>query len=471
MADENRNDASPDCVVPADGSSSTSASVGDAWDWFLRKRLCEAQYIIADESWEHVLAETDETGHHVLPTSYGEGMYVANQSSIVEGCAQIIGDGLCCSVLFRVWDERRYGHDKDENIFSVERCVVILELHDKLDHVPDMCKWVDIRRHSIYHTEEEAQEAIAKELQYRREGVYPPHRPEWSHRGWFLKTSAWFVEQLESRGKEVNWGVEFKMISQYCTVLLAETEEGDFYLRASPWYCNEAAISLLLSSVDPMHVRVPFVADVGRGLMINRDYGEATGFYLLRLTESRKFFRSYAKLQMASTAILKELADAGLPVVSLEWAEAQLDVLCNDEEIRRWEGTEEFELFLEHKEDLRVLLKKLMKLSEGMPMALVHGILEIDHAYRSQEEEGEFCFFDWTFAYISHPMSGLVETNETLELYMEEWSSVISLKTLEEMRLLCKTLDGYLFLWSSLTYVRKLDENGKRNCDYFFHLA
>ena len=59
------------------------------------------------------------------------------------------------------------------------------------------------------------------------------------------------MEQLESRGMELKWSAENVAMSPYCTVLRAETDEGEFHLKVSSSYCNEAAISVLLSSVDP----------------------------------------------------------------------------------------------------------------------------------------------------------------------------------------------------------------------------
>ena len=462
MANEHENDASPNLVITVDGSSG-SASVGNVWDWCMHEELNEAQYIVADESWENVLAKPDKAGCYRLPGVYTKGIYDRDPARLVWGSKQVFGDDVGCTVLFSVWNSIKNGYnEKERTYFSIDRCVVVLDLHDELDCVPDGYEWVNVRYHTIHHSEEDAQKAIAMELQYRRDGVYPPYRPEWSHRGWFSKTSEWFVEQLESRGMKLKWAVENVAMSPYCTVLRAETDEGEFHLKASSSYCNEAAISALLSSVDPTHVCVPFATDVEKSLMINRDYGEIIGYCMVGLNDCRNLFQSYAKLQMASAAVVKELENAGLPVLSLEWAESQLDVLCEDQEVRRVDGTEEFKLFVEHKEDLRVLLKKLMKLSKKMPMTVVHEEFGFGNVCRSKEKEGEFCFFDWECGYISHPLFGAqFSRDDVLELYMEEWSSVASLETLKEMRQLCEKLRGYISLLITLHGCRSLDENSK----------
>lgn len=62
--------------------------------------------------------------------------------------------------------------------------------------------------------------------------------------------------------------------SLWVTVLRGNIEDKQFYLKASPCFCDEGARTCIMSESAPVLVCKPLVADRERGAFISSDYGE-----------------------------------------------------------------------------------------------------------------------------------------------------------------------------------------------------
>ncbi len=67
----------------------------------------------------------------------------------------------------------------------------------------------------------------------------------------------WMCEILRSHGLEVEGRVEQLKSTMLSTVLRARTEKGEYFLKCTPAFCNEAAMTEVLCRAAPKYVETP----------------------------------------------------------------------------------------------------------------------------------------------------------------------------------------------------------------------
>ncbi len=146
----------------------------------------------------------------------------------------------------------------DRRTYVISRAVVCFECHEDPEEIPEGWEWVNIHEASIDHPEDEICRAIDQEVDDMRNGREPKFRVAWGRAGWFRETSEWMCEILRSHGLEVEGRVEQLKSTMLSTVLRARTEKGgSTFLKCTPAFCNEAAITEVLCRAAPKYVEAP----------------------------------------------------------------------------------------------------------------------------------------------------------------------------------------------------------------------
>ncbi len=147
-------------------------------------------------------------------------------------------------------------------------------------------------------------------------------------------------------------------------VLRARTEKGEYFLKCTPAFCNEAAITEVLCRAAPKYVETPLFIDTERRITITADHKKELGIFGISNERVAKedrddFLRDLARFHHASSRVMEELEGAGLKVYRAEWMEENLDTLLEHEEVEFMKGSEEFEKVIRHKEEIREAVREL----------------------------------------------------------------------------------------------------------------
>ncbi len=104
------------------------------------------------------------------------------------------------------------------------------------------------------------------------------------------------------------------------TVLRARTEKGEYFLKCTPVFCNEAAMTEVLCRAASKYVETPLFIDTERRITITADHGKELGILGIKSTERvakedrDDFLRDLARFHHASSSVMEELEEAGLKV-------------------------------------------------------------------------------------------------------------------------------------------------------------
>jgi Phosphotransferase enzyme family len=233
----------------------------------------------------------------------------------------------------------------------------------------------------------------------------PPTRAPWSHPGWLAEAEAWVEESLAQRGRPTTGRVEQVRVWELSCVLRARTAGGAVFFKATadfPLFVDEGRVMRGLAQRS-RHVPRPLAVDSTRRWMLLDDVGPVVGWDA-PLEERELVHRLFARVQVESTARVGELFALGCIDRRPEWLARQAtELLADDASLAGLETAEVARL--------RSLAPALVAMCERLaagpvPDALVHGDLHLSNVAR---RDGDYLFFDWTDACVTHPFLDLID--------------------------------------------------------------
>lgn len=269
------------------------------------------------------------------------------------------------------------------------------------------------------------------------EGALP-----WSHPEWRADAEAWVREQLARLGYAVTGDIEQPHVIWWSTVLRVPTDRGVLWFKAvQPEGAFEARLTPYLARRWPQHTAEILAADARRGWMLARDAGTRLREVDDGTPTSEHWARllpAYASVQAELAGRTDELLGLGVPDRRLSVLPGQLaavldepdmlmlgqkDGLTDDERQRLLDGLPRFEQECRELEAMAV------------PPSVQHDDLHDGNAFL---RDGQYVFFDWGDACVSHPFHSLVvtlralayrygwepggpEVTRLLEAYLEPW--------------------------------------------------
>jgi len=252
----------------------------------------------------------------------------------------------------------------------------------------------------------EQRDRAADRLRELADGIVPPKRVPWAREGWLVKATAWIDESLAARGRTRSGRVEQMRAWCLSTLLRVPTAEGMVFFKAtaaSPLFVDEGAVMEGLWRLFPDNVPAPIARGRERRWMLLDNLGPELGWDA-PLEVREDVLRLFARMQIESSGRVDELLAIGCVDRRLEWLAAQIRELLADDAALG--GLEDSEIAT-----LRALGPKLeavcLGLAEtGVPDALAHGDLHLSNVARV---DGQYVFFDWTDACVTHPFFDLID--------------------------------------------------------------
>jgi Phosphotransferase enzyme family len=265
----------------------------------------------------------------------------------------------------------------------------------------------------------------------------PPERPQWARRGWFAEAGAWIEETVAAYGRSLTAPVE--QLSNWCisSILRAETAEGRVYFKAtatSPLFVDEGTVTRGLASMFPGKVPQPIAIDPARRWMLLDDFGPVVGWEA-ELDTRREVLSGFGELQLAAAERHDELLELGAIDRRPAWLASQIESLLRSPDPLGLEDDE--------RDRLSALEPRFVEMCErltagAVPDSLVHGDLHLSNVAGSP---GQYVFFDWTDACLTHPFLDLL-----VVLFEEDPELQRSLR------------DAYLGVWAGLASEEELLE-------------
>ena len=272
-----------------------------------------------------------------------------------------------------------------------------------------------------------------------------PERPEWARRGWFAEASAWTHEVLGACGRSAIGPVE--QISNWCisAILRTETDEGAAYFKAtarSPLFVEEGTVTRGLAEMFPGRVPRPIAVDSERRWMLLDDFGPVVG-WKADLETRVAVLTAFARMQREAAPRRDELLALGVLDRRAEWLASEIESLLSAPADLGLDVAEAEQL-AERAPWFRDACERLA--AGVVPDSLVHGDL---HLANVAVPNGQFVFFDWTDACITHPFLDLLivffeddrDVQRTLrDAYLGVWAELAPLHDLLELSELAEPL-------------------------------
>lgn len=442
-----------------------------SWDRCEEDLLEEVQFLVCDQAGKKVLVNTTEKRYR-LPGWFSDTAYYRNLDCMNAAVEDLFGSRYKFTVLQCIWQGQRR-LELDDDFHVLERSIVTLECQEDMNPAPEGFEWVSISAADIIHSEKDAVHAIKQEFDLGMTGG-SEFRVPWSNMGWYSHATQWMRTELGALDIDISENVVQLRASPWGTVLRGEAGIGQFYLKAGPWYCNEAAISLILSEVAPIQVQRPVVVDVRRNMFISSDYGETPKNIDSSTSDLAQLAKDLASLQKASVTKIDELVEAGVPVYRPGWAAEHLDELYEHKELSFMEDMSVRQELREYKETIRSALIDLDELTYGIPMTFVHGDLGENNVYRRGDGSGGFGFFDWDCAFIGLPFFDITDWSDNAEVaepYLEEWLEYQSMDNLREALVLGRAMVHVFKSFRALYDLEYMEECCKQYCRLYLFRA
>ena len=288
------------------------------------------------------------------------------------------------------------------------------------------------------------QRTMAQQALEEIEGLSDPDlRPPWSIPGWFDQATAWFKEELDKSEIELVHPIQCIYSWPVSAVLHAETSSGEIYMKAASQlrvFVDEPLLTSFLASLFPNRVPTPMCVEPEHRWMLLPDLG----YPIREATEEEKVqaLLAFGELQRRSIKHADELLRMGCPDRRLDKLEGHIesltlhkgvDVGLSDDELAR--------LPLAGAELMRIARRLA---NYNIPYTLGHGDLHLGNVARC---DGEYVFFDWGQACVSHPFLDawfFVQESEAKEMpeveYLALWREYESEDRLREALALAKPL-------------------------------
>ena len=267
-----------------------------------------------------------------------------------------------------------------------------------------------------------------------------PATEVWGSEAWRWAALRWIDAQLEQRGMaRVPKTPPQPRLRPWSTLLVIDTERhGRFWFKAAiPEVANEAGVLAALRSVAPDTVEIPLIADAERRWMLTPDLGRSMkdSGHDTDLSMISALLRRYSRLQRGSTAVLKELTDAGVPKLGPSDIARELLGMPIDPHVTHF---------------VRGAASRLEEL--GLPTVIDHGDLNAGNIFVTNPAPAAFTAVvgDWHDAGLGHPLVSLfapvsnvrgelqrrseaeadAASERLIRAYISTWSDLVSTATL-----------------------------------------
>lgn len=243
--------------------------------------------------------------------------------------------------------------------------------------------------------------------------------PRWEEPGWLNEATLWIDANLGEGGLTRSGPLDQFHIRPWSTVIRIPTADGAFFFKAgAPNQHMEPALLEILARVRPKDTPSLVAVDIERGWAITGD-GGPTLRQTLAKSDSRAHFLAllpqYAEYQIDTMGHTREILAVGCPDRQLEVLPQEFKMIVEAPDLLRLQGGEEV-LSPDDVERLHAMTPKVHKLCDqiaatGIPAAIDHGDLHTANVFSSG---GEYTFFDWGDASVSHPFFSLVVTMRSI---------------------------------------------------------
>ncbi len=321
---------------------------------------------------------------------------------------------------------------------------------------PSGSRWIDLAALAqLPLAQPEHRLLIEDDLREAETGVVPSERAPWARSGWYAAAVAWIGTELSRLGYTLAAPID--QVRTWCLscVLRAPTAAGDLYFKeaaALPLFADEPRVMAGLAELFPEHVPAPLARDVARRWMLLPDAGRS-----LREEQTvaarEEMLRRFGRLQRAAAAGVHHLLAIGCLDRRPDRLVAQLDDLLDDPDALAGLAGGEVEQLRAIAPRLKAACAELMRC--GVPATLVHGDLNLGNvALRG----GQYLFFDWTDACVSHPFFDLLTIvweedaaarARLLAAYLQIWTAYAPL---EELHAAWKLAEPLCSLHQAISY-------------------
>lgn len=228
-----------------------------------------------------------------------------------------------------------------------------------------------------------------------------PASAVWDTDEWRWEATRWIDAALERRGvQRVPTSPRQPRIRPWSTQLVVETDQGRAWFKAGvPEQSPEVAVLDLLRGVAPDLLPPTWADDGSRGWSLQPDQGRllrevATADTIVPAWST--ILRMYARLQRASTAVIDDLVEAGVPR------------LRPDDLVRGWVARGHPH---ERAADARLHDAADRLEAVGLPLTVQHDDLHAGNVFCADDGEQALQgarIFDWGDVYVGHPLCSLL---------------------------------------------------------------
>ncbi|WP_076538590.1 phosphotransferase family protein [Shewanella sp. UCD-KL21] len=263
----------------------------------------------------------------------------------------------------------------------------------------------------------------------------------WQLPDWPKSANAWVKSVLLANNIEpIGELVEVKCWA-LGQVLKHATTEGDVYFKATahlPLFSNESQVAQRLSQLFPQHSATVITIDADKQWLLASDFGAALE-ETVPLSVWADAFNAFAKLQIASSQQLDALSASGCLTRDISQLPQQLSTIFNDSSIMS-RLPESITAQPQHCHSALIALQQAISALQQyhLPNTLVHSDLHIENV---AQVNGEYVFFDWSDACISHPfidgtylfrMPPSADKQQVIEAYLAQWRQFQPLPKLKQ---------------------------------------
>ncbi|HET6745309.1 MAG TPA: phosphotransferase [Candidatus Limnocylindria bacterium] len=268
---------------------------------------------------------------------------------------------------------------------------------------------------------------------------------DWSEPQWRREVQAWIKDRLAELGERITGPIEQQHRVWWSTVLRIPTDAGDVWFKAvQPDGAFEMGLTPFLARLRPARTAEVIATDPDRGWMLSRDAGARLrefGDGRTPLEHFGELLPRYAELQIAVGGHRDELAALGVPDRTLDSVRADLrqaaeepETLLLGQEVGL--STKDHRALVDGLDEFDGICERLAGF--GLPDSIQHDDFHDGNVF---VRDGEYVFFDWGDACISHPFHTLVVTLRSLtygqkldpgskeilglrDAYLEPWTAI-----------------------------------------------
>jgi hypothetical protein len=287
---------------------------------------------------------------------------------------------------------------------AIRRQVYEAEAHADRDSAPSLGAWLGAASLDATPLTVPTKQLLEAWLAERRVRGPSGERGEWELTGWRDRATAWALAELCRQRATRIVEIEQLRVWEYSCVLRLGTDDGDLYLKALPRAAaTETRLTRRLAETHPRWTAPVVAVEPERGRMLTRAVRGPALMGVRDLARWTQAADACARIQIDWLERASELETLGCPSRSLEWLEAEIGPLLEDESALlagHPEGLDaaEIERLRQRQPALEAACRELA--GYGLPAALEHGDLWAENVIAAPDAS---VLIDWEDAVLAHP--------------------------------------------------------------------